>query len=177
MRFGSYLEHKLELRHWIAIAMKNGFARGKRLYPAHYGLLYFTKGDPAVFRRPKLTPVRCRHCGDLVKDYGGYWPIVKRKGLNLSDMWEDLSPVRHANRKSRVANELPQLLADRVVAIAGRKHKVYIDPFVGAGSGAIAALNAGMHFVVGDLLKKNAALTAERIRVLVQGKRRGEGAK
>ena len=37
--------------------MKNGFARGKKLYPAHYALLYFTKGMPASFQRPKILPL------------------------------------------------------------------------------------------------------------------------
>src|SRR5579864_6975486 len=44
IRFAPYLSDRLEFRHWIAIAMKNGFARGDRLYPAHYALLYFTRG-------------------------------------------------------------------------------------------------------------------------------------
>ncbi len=63
MRFGSFLADQLEFRHWIAIAMKNGFARGNNLYPAHYALLYFTKGSPLYFSRPKIEPAICRHCG------------------------------------------------------------------------------------------------------------------
>ena len=102
MRLGSFLEQeqKLSFRHWIAISMKNGFVRGERLYPAHYALLMYTKGKPAIFNRPKLQPAKCRHCQEYVKDYGGYRPIIEEKGINLSDVWEDLSPVRHANRKT-----------------------------------------------------------------------------
>ena len=40
-RLSIELQSGLEFRHWIAIAMKNGFARGRRLYPAHYSLLYY----------------------------------------------------------------------------------------------------------------------------------------
>jgi len=163
MRFGAYLNRTLDFRHWIAISMKNGFVRGNRLYPAHYALLYFTKDQPAVFRRPKLKAARCRHCGGVIKDYGGYWPIVRTKGLNLSDVWEDLSPVRHANTKHRAQNELPAKLFDRILAISGTKGGLYVDPFVGSGSGAVASVSAGMSFVVGDLLKKNASLTIERL--------------
>jgi site-specific DNA-methyltransferase (adenine-specific) len=103
MRVGASLESKLQLRHWIAVSMKNGFVYGDRLYPAHYALLYFTKGEPATFTRPKLPPARCRTCGETVKDYGGYRSIILDKGVNLSDVWDDLSPVRHARTKLRAA--------------------------------------------------------------------------
>jgi len=102
-RLSQELLAQLQFRHWIAIAMKNGFVRGKNLYPAHYALLYYTKGAPARFTRPRLEPQLCRHCRGLVKDYGGYTGIIQSKGINLSDFWDDLSPVRHKNRKLRKA--------------------------------------------------------------------------
>src|ERR1700737_399985 len=67
----AFLDGHLLFRHWIAVSMKNNFARGQRLYPAHYALLYFTRGAPRNFSRPKILPKACRHCGELVKDYGG----------------------------------------------------------------------------------------------------------
>jgi site-specific DNA-methyltransferase (adenine-specific) len=119
MRLGSLVDQELDLRHWIAISMKNGFVRGKRLYPAHYCLLYFTKGQPAAFRRPKVSPAVCRHCKRTIKDYGGYRRIIERKGINLSDFWEDVSPVRHATTKLRKQNQLPLTITDRVFHISG----------------------------------------------------------
>lgn len=166
MKIGAYLSESLEFRHWIAIAMKNGFVRGPRLYPAHYALLYFTKGKPKRFARPKLKPVRCRHCDNVVKDYGGYWPVIKKKGLNLSDFWEDISPVRHLGRKSRTANELPPKLVDRIVSISGRKGSTFLDPFCGSGAAVLAAAHRGMKFVAGDLSASYAKLTSKRIQQL-----------
>lgn len=166
MKIGAYLTDSLDFRHWIAIAMKNGFVRGQRLYPAHYALLYFTKGMPKRFYRPKLQPVRCRHCENVVKDYGGYWPVVKKKGLNLSDFWEDISPVRHAGKKARSANELPPKLVSRIVSISGRKGSTFLDPFCGSGAAVLAAAERGMKFVAGDLSAPYAKLTAERIEQL-----------
>jgi len=164
MRVGAVLEKELQFRHWIAISMKNGFARGKRLYPAHYGLLFFTKGAPRVFRRPKLKPARCRHCNELIKDYGGYLSIIERKGINLSDFWEDLSPVRHATTKHRKANELPSKLFERIIRMSGRRGGLYVDPFAGGGSGVVAAVNAGMRFAACDLLAENCSLVCRRLR-------------
>jgi len=163
MRLGSVLEKELQFRHWIAISMKNGFVRGRRLYPAHYALLYFTKGAPKAFRRPKLDPARCRHCNELIKDYGGYLSIIQEKGINLSDFWEDLSPVRHATTKHRKANELPSKLFDRIIRMSGRRGGLYVDPFAGSGSGAVAATKAGMRFAVCDLLAENCSLVCKRL--------------
>lgn len=149
-RLTAYLQTELEFRHWIAIAMKNGFVRGDRLYPAHYALLYYTKGAPAHFTRPRLKPQLCRHCGGQLRDYGGYQGIIDAKGLNLSDFWDDLSPVRHGSRKLRASNQLPQLLTDRVVQIAGSTGGVLVDPFMGTGTCLISAKRAGMISVGND---------------------------
>ena len=163
LRIGAELEAELVLRHWIAIAMKNGFARGKRLYPAHYALLYFTKGNPAHFKRPRLRPRRCRHCDELVKDYGGYTKIIEQKGVNLSDVWNDVSPIRHRAHKYRDANELPAVITDRVVRISGSSGGMFVDPFAGAGTAIVSAVRGEMRFRACDLLPENCQVVVDRI--------------
>jgi len=163
IRFADLLDRQLTFQHWIAVSMKNGFARGRRLYPAHYALLMFSKGRPRRLRRPKLRPARCRHCGEHVKSYGGYTSIVERKGLNLSDLWDDTSPVRHGSRKHRAANELPPLIFERIFEISGRPNGLYVDPFSGSGGGAVRAAQVGMRFSCCDLLLANCRLTAKRL--------------
>lgn len=155
IQLGADLNEMLTFRHWIAISMKNGFARGVSLYPAHYALLYFTKGDPTTFTRPKLSPQLCRHCGNTVKDYGGYKPIIDEKGINLSDVWDDLSPVRHRANKKREPNQLPSTLTERVVAISGAPGKMFLDPFSGSGTAVVSAVRAGMFFRACDLTTSN----------------------
>jgi site-specific DNA-methyltransferase (adenine-specific) len=150
--------------HWIAVSMKNGFVRGRRLYPAHYALLLYTKGKLKHFRRPRVPLTECRHCGEYIKDYGGYLPIVEKRGVNLSDIWDDLSPVRHANRKNRQANELPAAMLQRVIEIAGVKNGLFIDPFAGSGTGLIIATKAGMRFLACDLVSNNCKLIDRRLR-------------
>ena len=164
LRIAAYVEQALEFRHWISISMKNGFARGMKLYPAHYALLYFTKGPPQYFCRPKLNPLRCRSCGSLVRDYGGYKKYIETSGINLSDVWDDLSPVRHKNKKYRVANELPITIFDRILTISGKEGMTYVDPFAGSGSGALSAIKHNLNFVVGDIVQDNTRIIVERIR-------------
>lgn len=165
VEFGHHLGKSLEFRHWIAIAMKNGFVRGQRLYPAHYALLFYSKGSPTTLKRPKLQVQYC-DCGKTRKDYGGYLPIVKEKGLNLSDVWDDVSPVRHRNRKRREANELPARITERVVEISGAPGLVFVDPFAGAGSAILAAAKAGMSIRACDIVRNNTLIQARALRAL-----------
>ena len=163
IRFAGYLGRFLHFRHWISIAMKNGFVRGKRLYPAHYALLYFTKGPQKHFRRPRIAPLTCRHCGQLIKNYGGYRRIIQRKGINLSDFWDDLSPVRHNARKHRNANELPTKMLERVISISGARGGHFVDPFAGSGTGVLMAAKAGMTFRACDIVSSNCKIICARL--------------
>jgi site-specific DNA-methyltransferase (adenine-specific) len=160
--FVGQLNDQLTFRHWIAVSMKNGFVRGPGLYPAHYALLYFTKGAPAVANRPKIEPATCPHCDEYVKDYGGYAAHVA-DGVNLSDVWDDLSPVRHSKYKNRIANELPIKLVNRVLAISGKAGGVLLDPFAGTGTSAVAARMKRMKYIAIDRELANCTLIAERI--------------
>lgn len=166
-----YLEQYLHFRHWIAISMKNSFVRGNHLYPAHYALLYYTKGDPAVFNRPKVPKPMCARCKRDLRDYGGYKQFVEN-GINLSDIWDDVSPVRHRNAKTRVANELPLLIPQRVITISGVTGGLIVDSFAGSGSTVLAALSAGMRFVASDCEREYCELMCARVQdyVLKKGK-------
>ena len=162
IKLAGVLADLLEFRHWIAISMKNGFARGNRLYPAHYSLLYFTKGEPRVFRRPKIAPLECPECHAYVRDYGGYERFIE-KGVNLSDVWDDLSPVRHRKHKNRAANELPIEIARRAVRISGRPQGLLVDPFAGSGTALVAAREGGMLFAASDRERNQCATMFRRL--------------
>lgn len=161
-QFSTLLHQRLLFRHWIAVSMKNGFARGQSLYPAHYALLYFTKGSPKTFTRPKIAPSRCRHCNKYIKDYGGYKQYIEN-GINISDVWDDLSPVRHSKYKTRGSNELPMELPRRVVEISGMPGGIFVDPFAGSGTTLLAARERGMFFVASDDDKQNCDLMSRRL--------------
>jgi site-specific DNA-methyltransferase (adenine-specific) len=163
LRLAAYLDSRLDFRHWIAVAMKNGFARGDRLYPAHYALLYFTKGTPTFFQRPRLAPETCRHCEGYIRDYGGYLSIIEENGVNLSDVWTDLSPVRHKSTKTRIANELPLKMTNRIVEMSCRRGMTLVDPFAGSGSTLVSAASAGVSFIGGDIVRSNCELMIERV--------------
>jgi site-specific DNA-methyltransferase (adenine-specific) len=170
IRFSLALEAKFEFQHWIAVSMKNGFVRGRGLYPAHYALLHYTKGAAAVLNRPKIPPATCPHCDEYIRDYGGYRAHVEN-GVNLSDVWDDLSPVRHSKYKHRTANELPLALLRRVIAISGSKGGLLVDPFSGTGTSVIAARLGGMKFIGCDREQEHCDTLVERLHALSARKR------
>lgn len=133
----------LTFRHWIAIDIKFGLPIAGRLYPSHYSLLYYTRGKPKTFNRPRVPIPTCRHCGGDIKDYGGHRNKLHPDGLNLTDIWSDIPPVRHRGTKRRGANELSEKLLARVLDIATAPGDVVLDPF--GGSGTTYAVAEKMH--------------------------------
>jgi site-specific DNA-methyltransferase (adenine-specific) len=60
-------------------------------------------------------------------------------GVNLADIWDDITPVRHSKYKRREANELSLKLLDRVIAMASDPSSLVFDPFGGSGTTFVAA--------------------------------------
>jgi site-specific DNA-methyltransferase (adenine-specific) len=161
IRLTPFMEDHLDFRHWIAISMKNGFVRGDHLYPAHYALLYYTKGKPGSFNRPKVPKPICARCKRDLRDYGGYKKYVE-EGINLSDIWDDVSPVRHNRMKTRAANELPLIIPQRVTTLSGVAGGLFVDPFAGSGTTILAARLAGMRYVASDSEREYCELMSSR---------------
>jgi site-specific DNA-methyltransferase (adenine-specific) len=74
-----------------------------------------------------------------LRDYGGYKAKMNPSGVNLTDVWRDLSPVRHARHKKRKANELPLKMLDRVLDISTVEGDLVVDPFGGSGTTYVVA--------------------------------------
>jgi site-specific DNA-methyltransferase (adenine-specific) len=167
-QWGFHLAGHLEtrqmlFRHWIALSMKGTFPRGRKLYPAHYSILYFTKGKPATFNRVRLPVPKCRHCGKDVKDYGGHRKYLNPLGLNLTDFWDDTAPARHQKFKSRWhINELKPMIPGRCIQMSTNPGDVVLDPFGGGGSTYEAAEELQRHWIGSELV--NCEPARERMR-------------
>lgn len=133
---GAFLNKHLTFRHWIAVDIKFSLPIAGRLYPSHYSLLYYIKGDrPATFASDRLPMEICPSCLTDLKDYGGYKDKMNPLGINLTDVWNDIPPVRHAKYKKRkTANELSIKLLDRVIELASKDGDIVLDPFGGSGT-------------------------------------------
>jgi site-specific DNA-methyltransferase (adenine-specific) len=131
-----YLHSRLTFRHWIATDIKYSLPIQSRLYPSHYSLLYFINGEkPNTFKSDRMAMQTCPKCFDDLKDYGGYKHKMNPHGVSLTDVWNDIPPVRHAKYKKREgANELSIKLLDRVIEMATKEGDLVFDPFGGSGT-------------------------------------------
>lgn len=131
----SHLGESLTFWAWIAIDMKFSLPIQSRLYPAHYGLVAFIKGTKATTFNNQRIPLQvCRHCGGELKDYGGYKNKMNPLGVNVSDVWTDIYPVRHKSDKNRKYNELSVKLLNRIISMATNEGDIVFDPFGGSGT-------------------------------------------
>ncbi|MDB9517729.1 site-specific DNA-methyltransferase [Roseofilum reptotaenium CS-1145] len=130
------MQNGLDFRHWISVNVKSSMPIPGRLYPSHYSLLYYSKGKPNVFRKIRTPIETCRHCGKEIKDYGGHRKLINPLGVNLTDLWNDIPPVRHWKFKSpkRKTNQLSTKLLERVIQISSLPGNLIIDPFGGSGT-------------------------------------------
>lgn len=156
MPLGTFLDsiEGMTFKHWIAVDKAHSLPIPNRLSTSHYGMLYFIKGDrPRVFDRDAVRiPIQvCRHCGREIKDYGGHKKYLNPKGLNLSDVWDDIPPVRHRRYKTRGANELAPVILERVVLLTTNAGDLVCDPFAGAGTTAYVAEKLGRRWITGEL--------------------------
>lgn len=168
LHLAAHLDGPLTFRHWITIDIKFSLPIRGRLYPSHYGLLYFCKGPrPNRFEPPRQPMETCRHCGGELKDYGGYKSKMNPAGVSLTDVWRDIPPVRHRRHKNRGANELSLKLLDRVLDIGSAEGDLVLDPFGGAGTTFAAAELKGRRWLgceLGDtepIVTRLGDLTAE----------------
>ncbi|CAM4447995.1 site-specific DNA-methyltransferase [Paenibacillus tarimensis] len=139
------LDKYLILKHWIAVDIKFGLPLKNRLYPSHYSLLYYTKGEkPNTFNEQRLPLDICRKCGGDIRDYGGYKDKLNQKGINVTDVWFDIPPVRHSKYKTRNSNELSMKVLDRVISLATNEGDLVFDPFGGSGT----------TYIVSEILKR-----------------------
>ncbi|NBB12134.1 DNA methyltransferase [Pseudomonas sp. SLFW] len=137
----TFLHGRLTFKHWISVDIKYSLPIKGRLYPSHYSLLYFVKGEkPNKLIADRLPTQTCPSCFDNLKDYGGYKHKMNPQGISLTDVWTDIPPVRHAKYKKRAgANELPVKLLDRIIEMSTNPGDTVLDPFGGSGTTFVVA--------------------------------------
>lgn len=149
---GAFLGKHLTFRHWISVDIKYCLPISGRLYPSHYSLLYYVKGPkPAIFHPDRIPIACCRHCGGETKDYGGYKNKMNPAGVNISDVWTDIPPVRHAKYKKRDSNALSLKLMDRIVSMSTDPGSLVLDPFGGSGTTYVAAELTGRRWIGSEI--------------------------
>ena len=163
--YANHLNEKgMYFKHWIAWEAP-GTPLGKTLYPAHYGILYYTKSKKDFkFYNIRIPHKRCRVCKEVQKDYGGKKVQMHPFGPVLSDVWSDLHRIRHKTRRDSHPNQLPEPVMERLVMICTEKGDVVLDPLIGTGTTALAAKRLGRKYIGIDNSEDYVRVSKEKLK-------------
>lgn len=160
-----FARHKsLRLRNRIIWHFEHGLNCERRFSGRHETILWYTKGDRYRFdldavRVPQKYPGKRAYKGP---NRGGY--SCNPLGKNPSDVW--ILPNVKSNHVEKTVHpcQFPIELPERFILALTRKSELVLDPFLGVGTTAVAAVLHGRRVVGADL--ERAYLRIARARVL-----------
>lgn len=144
--YAEFLNKTAHFRHWISWEAMTA-PMGKTLQPAHYGILFYSKGETKGRFKEIRYPHKRDRKGVLMKDYGGKKDILHPFGPLCSDVWTDIHRVRHAKNRDAHPCQLPIHLLERIILMSSEENDIILDPFLGTGTTALAAKRLGRKFI------------------------------
>jgi adenine-specific DNA-methyltransferase len=164
--------HDLKLRNRIVWSFGHGLHCQNRFSGRHETVLWFTKSDNYVFnldevRVPSKYPNKKHFKGPNKCQLSGN-PL----GKNPADVW-DIPNVK-ANHVEKLDHpcQFPVALVERLVLALTNKGDTVLDPYMGVGSSAIAAIKHKRKAYGCDVLPEYIDIAWARIRQLQAGKLR-----
>lgn len=167
-----FKNHGLKLRNRIVWTFGHGLHCQKRLSGRHETILWFTKSDDYTFN---LDPIRIpskypekKHFKGPNKGKVSSNPL----GKNPSDVWDIPNVKSNHVEKTDHPCQFPVGLVERLVLALTNKGDSVLDPYLGVGSSAIAALKNGRHAYGCDIGSDYITIANERIQALRDGELR-----
>jgi adenine-specific DNA-methyltransferase len=162
----------LHLRNRIVWSFGHGLHSSKRFSGRYEVILWFTKSDEYVFnldavRVPQKYPEKKYFKGPKRGLLSGN-PL----GKNPGDVWE--IPNVKANHVEKTIHpcQFPVELIERLILSFTKENDMVLDPFIGAGSTAIAALMHNRKVVGADTEPQYLEIARERIKLAENGQLR-----
>jgi adenine-specific DNA-methyltransferase len=167
-----FRNHGLKLRNRIVWTFGHGLHCQNRFSGRHETILWFTKGDDYTFN---LDPVRVPSKYPEKKHFKG----PKRGqlsgnplGKNPSDVWEIPNVKANHVEKTDHPCQFPVGLVERLVLALTNKSDNVLDPYLGVGSSAVAALKNERNAFGCDSVAEYTATARKRIDALLAGELR-----
>ena len=164
-----FATHGLKLRNRIVWTFGHGLHCQKRFSGRHETILWFTKGEEYTFN---LDPVRVPSKYPEKKHFKG--PNRGKLsgnplGKNPSDVWDIPNVKSNHVEKTDHPCQFPVGLVERLVLGLTNPGDNVLDPYLGVGSSAIAALKNGRNAYGCDLVPEYEAAARQRIEALMNG--------
>jgi adenine-specific DNA-methyltransferase len=161
--FPVFAEHGLKLRNRIVWHFEHGLHCSKRFSGRYETILWFTKGNNYAFnldpvRVPQKYPGKKYFKGPRVGQYSCH-PL----GKNPGDVWI-IPNVKH-NHIEKTAHpcQFPVELVERLVLALTQKGELVIDPYMGVGSTAVAAVRHQRRVAGADIVSEYVAIARDRV--------------
>lgn len=164
-----FKNHGLQLRNRIVWTIGHGLHCQKRFSGRHETILWFTKSENYTFnldpvRIPSKYPNKRYFKGPNKGKLSGN-PL----GKNPSDVWNIPNVKSNHVEKTEHPCQFPVGLVERLVLALTNEGESVLDPYLGVGSSAVAALKHGRNVYGCDLEQHYIELTWERIDQLRAG--------
>lgn len=164
-----FKNHGLKLRNRIIWSFGHGLHCQKRFSGRHEAILWFTKSDNYKFnldqvRVPSKYPNK-KHFKGPNRGKISSNPL----GKNPSDLWEIPNVKANHVEKTLHPCQFPVALIERLVLALTNPGDNVLDPYLGVGSAAIAALKHGRHAYGCDIMQEYVDVAQDRINQLFAG--------
>jgi adenine-specific DNA-methyltransferase len=160
----------MKLRNRIVWCFEHGLHCKNRMSGRYENIVWFTKGDDYVFnldpiRVPQKYPGKKAFKGPRKGEY-----TCNPLGKNPGDVWV-IPNVKHNHvEKTSHPCQFPIELVERLVLALTNKDDLVVDPYLGVGSAACAAVLHKRRAAGADLSKEYLEVAKQRIELAAQGK-------
>ncbi len=166
------LEYPFILRNRIIWTFGHGLNSTNRFSGRHETILWFTKGQQTVFnlddvRVPQKYPGKRFYKGPNKGQLSGN-PL----GKNPSDVWDIPNVKAKHVEKTEHPCQFPVALPQRLIKALTVPNALVLDPFMGSGTTAVAAIIEGRRFAGAEIVEEYYNISTERIKEAVAGKAR-----
>lgn len=167
--YDSFKQNGLKMRNRIIWHFGHGLHCSKRFSGRYETVNWFTKSDEYVFnldavRVPQKYPGKKHFKGPKKGQYSG-----NPKGKNPSDVWEIPNVKSNHVEKTEHPCQFPIALVQRLVLALSNEDDLVLDPFLGVGTTAAAALLNGRRAAGAELVEKYYRIAIMRVREAMAG--------
>jgi len=162
----------LKMRNRIAWHFAHGLHCTRRFSGRHEVIMWFTKSDDYIFdvdpvRIPQKYPGKKHFKGPKAGQYSSN-PL----GKNPGDVWEIPNVKSNHVEKTIHPCQFPVELVERLVLSMSDKNSLVIDPFMGVGSSAVAAIRHGRRAAGAEIRGEYCSTALSRLRLEREGRLR-----
>jgi adenine-specific DNA-methyltransferase len=160
---------KIRLRNRIVWHFEHGLHCRQRLSGRYETILWYTKGDKYLFnldavRVPQKYPGKRAYRGPKRGEYSGN-PL----GKNPGDVWIFPNVKGNHVEKTNHPCQFPIELPSRLILALTKPGDLVVDPFIGVGSTAVAAVLTGRRVAGADNLAEYIEIARQRVRDAAAG--------